>query len=227
MTTERLLALLQFTDGLFPAGGFAHSFGLETYVQAGTVRDREGLEAFISAHLEGSSGPADAVAAALAARADRDLTAIVDLDARLDAMKLVPEFRAASVQMGRQTLRVASALGANAFVAALARAVETEESHGHHAVIFGAVTGDAGLDPQSVAAGFLHSTATLLINAGLRLLAIGQRDGQLTLARLRPLIVRLAAEAAALGPDDLWSFTPALDIAGIRHARLEARLFRS
>ena len=27
------LTLLQFADGLFPAGGFAHSLGLETYVQ--------------------------------------------------------------------------------------------------------------------------------------------------------------------------------------------------
>jgi urease accessory protein len=68
MTTDpALLALLQFADGLFPAGGFAHSFGLETYAQEGRVRDRAGLEAFIAAHLEGSAGPCDAVAVALAA----------------------------------------------------------------------------------------------------------------------------------------------------------------
>src|SRR5439155_26795791 len=64
-----LLTLLQFADGLFPAGGFAHSFGLETYVQDGRVRDREGFEAFIAAHLEGSAGPADAAAAAKIGRA--------------------------------------------------------------------------------------------------------------------------------------------------------------
>src|SRR5207247_461213 len=40
MTTDALLALLQLGDGLFPAGGFAHSFGLETYAQEGRVRDR-------------------------------------------------------------------------------------------------------------------------------------------------------------------------------------------
>ena len=57
--TEAWLTLLQFADGLFPAGGFAHSFGLETYVQEGVVRDRAGLEAFVTAHLEGSAGPAE------------------------------------------------------------------------------------------------------------------------------------------------------------------------
>src|SRR4029453_6159773 len=69
MTAERaLLTLLQFADGLFPTGGFAHSFGLESYVQDGRVRDREGLEGFVAAHLEGWAGPADAAAVALAVR---------------------------------------------------------------------------------------------------------------------------------------------------------------
>jgi hypothetical protein len=57
MTPHTLLALLQLGDGLFPAGGFAHSFGLETYAQEGRVRDRVGLEAFVTAHLEGAAGP--------------------------------------------------------------------------------------------------------------------------------------------------------------------------
>src|SRR5256885_4345091 len=67
MTTDALLALLQLGDGLFPAGGFAHSFGLETYAQEGRVRDRAGLEAFVTAHLEGAAGPGGAAAGAIAA----------------------------------------------------------------------------------------------------------------------------------------------------------------
>src|SRR2546426_4444171 len=63
MTTDpAFLALLQLADGLFPAGGFAHSFGLETYVQEGRVDDAAGLEAFVVAPLEGSAGPCGAVA---------------------------------------------------------------------------------------------------------------------------------------------------------------------
>ena len=139
--TEAWLTLLQFADGLFPAGGFAHSFGLETYVQEGVVRDRAGLEAFVTAHLEGSAGPADALAAAAGA--------------------------------------------------------------------------------------YLYSTAALLVGAGLRLVALGQVDGQRVLAAMRPRIARLAAAAAAASADDMWSFTPGLELASLRHATLDARLFRS
>ena len=93
MTLETLLALLQLGDGLFPAGGFAHSFGLETYTQEGRVRDRVGLEAFVSAHLDGAAGPGDAVAVAVAVRlaAVGDVGPWCELDARLEAMKPVPE----------------------------------------------------------------------------------------------------------------------------------------
>jgi len=227
--TEALLALLRFADGLFPAGGFAHSLGLETYVQDGAVTDRAGLEAFVSAHLEGSAGPADAVAAASAVRlaAAGDLAGWVALDARLEAMKPVPETRAASRQMGRQTLRIAAATGDDAFLSALARAVDDGLAAGHHAAVFGAALGRAGAEAEDAAAAYLYATAALLVGAGLRLLALGQLDGQRVLTAVRPRIARLAQAAAAATPEDMWSFNPGLELAGIRHATLEARLFRS
>jgi urease accessory protein len=227
--TDAWLAVLQFADGLFPAGGFAHSFGLETYAQEGAVRDRAGLEAFVAAHLEGSAGPCDAVAAATAVRlaSARDVTGWVALDERLEAMKAVPETRAASRQMGRQTLRVASALGADAFISELARAVDDGLTPGHHAAVFGAALGRAGAEPQVVAGAYLHSTAALVVGAGLRLVALGQVDGQRVLASMRPRIARLAAGAAAASAEDMWSFNPGLELAGLRHAALDARLFRS
>src|SRR2546422_7136077 len=61
------LALLQLADGLFPAGGFAHSFGLETYVQEGRVGDAAGLQAFVVAPLQGGAGPGGAGAGGRAA----------------------------------------------------------------------------------------------------------------------------------------------------------------
>ena len=229
MTTETLLALLQLGDGLFPAGGFAHSLGLETYAQERRVRDRVGLEAFVTAHLEGAAGPGDAVAVAVASRlaAAGDVAAWCALDTRLEAMKAVPEFRAASRQMGRQTARVAAALGDDAMLASIARTIDADLTPGHHAAVFGAAAGRLDADPEAAAAAFLYSTAALLVGAGLRLLPLGQLDGQRVLAAVRPRLARLASDAAQATIDDMWTFTPALELAGLRHASLEMRLFRS
>jgi len=229
MTGDPLLTLLQFADGLFPAGGFAHSFGLETYAQDGRVCDRQGLETFVAAHLEGSAGPADAAAVAISVGlAPRDeLAGWLALDARLDAMKTVPEFRTASRQMGRQTLRIAAGIVDDPFLAALARAVDDGLALGHHATVFGAAVGRGGAEPERAAAAYLYTTAALLVGAGLRLIALGQLDGQRVLFAMRGRIERLAAAAATATVDDLWSFNPALEIAGIRHENLDMRLFRS
>jgi urease accessory protein len=229
MTPDGLLGLLQFADGLFPAGGFAHSLGLETYAQAGLVRDRAGLEAFLVAHLEGSAGPTDAVAVAAAARhaAAEDLAGCLALDALVEATRCVAEFREASRQMGRQAARVAAAVVDDGFVAALARAVADGLTPGHHPVVFGAVTRRIGADPESAAAAYLYAAVAQLTGAALRLLPLGQIEAQRALSAVRPRIRRLAAEAADARAEDMWSFTPGLEIAGWRHARLEARLFRS
>src|SRR5262249_3768019 len=163
--------------------------------------------------------------AARGAAAD-DLGAVIDVDQCLDAMKWVPEFRAASLQMGRQTARIAETSG-DSVLTALARAIADDGTAGHHAVVFGAALGRQGAAPEIVAAAYLHSTAALLVSAALRLIAIGQTDGQRLLTSLRPLIVRLAGNAAGADVEDMWSFTPALEIAGIRHATLDGRMFRS
>ena len=224
-----LLALLQLADGLFPAGGFAHSLGLETYVQAGLVKDRVGLEAFVRAHLEGSAGPSDAVAVATTVRRATagDLEACLAIDARLDAMRVVPEFSAASRQMGRQTLRVATTWTKDAWLEALAERVDAGTSPGHYAVAFGAAAGRAGIGADAATSAYLYATAAMLVNAALRLFSIGQLEGQRTLAELRPCVAGLAERAAAAELDDMWSFSPGLELAGLRHAELDFRLFRS
>lgn len=229
MITPRLFSLLQFGDSAFPTGGYAHSFGLESYCQAGIVRDGEGVARFLVAQLEGSAGPCDATAAAAAGVALQagDLDLCRRLDETLEAMKAVREFREGSHQMGRQTLRVAAALTGDTRLAIYRDEVASGRAPGHHAVAFGMAGGSLGWTGLETATAFLYATAALLAAAALRLLPMGQLEGQRILWGLGPLIERLAREAAARDPGDLWSFTPGIDIQGMRHERLEARLFRS
>jgi urease accessory protein len=67
----------------------------------------------------------------------------------------------------------------------------------------------------------------LLVGAGLRLISLGQLDGQRAVTAVLPRVARLAATAANTPVTEMWSFTPALELAGLRHAALEMRLFRS
>ncbi|HLJ22585.1 MAG TPA: urease accessory UreF family protein [Candidatus Acidoferrales bacterium] len=226
---DRFLSLLQFADGLFPAGAYAHSFGLEECVQSGEVRDAAGVAAFLRAYLEGCAAPTDAVALGCARRAAavKDAAACMALDELLDAMKTPGELRDASRQMGRQTLRVATHLPCDPLLLEFAEAVAKEITPGHHPIVFGMIGGILEWDALDMTCAYLYSTSAALVGAALRLLLLGQLAGQNILWNLRPLIASLAASARDKEERDMWSFAPALEIASMRHARLDARLFRS
>jgi urease accessory protein len=237
MNGEAFLSLLQFSDGLFPAGSYAHSLGLETYAADGKIRDAEGVERFLLSYLEGSVAPTDAVAAlasrkaaALSNRAARIEQCAV-IDHRLDAMKAASELRDASRQMGRQVLRIAAHLGAafalRGLTADLLHAVENGQTPGHHAMAFGVVGAAFEWTENEIACAYLYSTCSGLVAASLRLLPLGQLAGQRILWALAPSIARLAEEVQGKDMADVWSFAPGIEIAAMRHATLDARLFRS
>jgi len=149
------------------------------------------------------------------------------IDRTLEAMKAVTEFREASRQMGRQTLRVGAALTEEARLVAYAGDVERALAPGHHAVAYGLVAAALAWTPEATATAFLYSSTALLVGAALRLLPMGQLEGQRVLWALHPVIERVARDAVARDVSDVWSFAPGIELAGIRHASLEMRLFRS
>jgi urease accessory protein len=230
MSIESLSSLLQFSDGLFPAGAYAHSFGLEYYVQIGRVTDAEGVAEFIRTNLEGAVGTADVIAVLSALRSIRahaNLAALLSLDAMMEAMKPVEELRSASRQMGRQMVWIAAALVDHVLLRSYFLATESDTTPGHHSVCYGVVAGTQEWSEGDAATAYLYSAASAMTGAALRLLPLGQLRGQQLLWNMRPLIARLAHEAIARTTDDMWSFIPGMEIASMRHAQLDARLFRS
>jgi len=226
---DKFLSLLQFSDGLFPAGAYAHSFGLESCVQSGEVRDAAGVEAFLRDYLEGCAAPTDAVALLCAKRAavSEDIASCLALDERLDAMKTPSELRDASRQMGRQTLRVATHLTCHPLLEEFRKAVDDEITPGHHAIVFGMIGGMFEWNTLEMVSALLYSTSAALVGASLRLLPLGQLAGQRILWNVNSLIAALAEETQNKTEQDMWSFAPALEIASMTHAMLDARLFRS
>src|SRR5213080_1218857 len=180
MPPHSFLTLLQFADGLFPAGAYAHSFGLECYVQQGMIRDAGGVREFLESYLESSAGPEDAVAMAHCIDLARDghVGEVLDIDQALEAMKPAAELRQASRQMGRQSLRVAASLTDDRYLMDLFRRVESRETPGHYAMAFGAIGGRLGWPRKEAACAFLYSAAAAVVGSGLRLIPLGQLQGQ-------------------------------------------------
>jgi urease accessory protein len=237
MDARSFLSLLQFSDGLFPAGSYAHSLGLESCVQEGGIHDARGVESFLISYLQGSLAPTDVVAmlasqAAAEGPASTRMQRCVAIDRDLDVMKPARELREASRQMGRQVLRIAGSLGglfaSHDLVTSLLAAVEDGQTPGHHPVAFGVAGAILAWPEKEMIGAYLYSTCATLVSASLRLLPLGQTAGQRILWSLGAAIETLVDEA--VGKNDLrdvWSFSPKTEIAAMRHEILDGRLFRS
>jgi urease accessory protein len=84
-----------------------------------------------------------------------------------------------------------------------------------------------GIAVEPVLAAFLQAVASNLVSAGLRLIPLGQTDGQRVLAGLEPLIAGCAQRALACRLADIGSAAFRADIASMRHETQYTRLFRS
>jgi urease accessory protein len=74
---------------------------------------------------------------------------------------------------------------------------------------------------------FLHAVAANLVSAGLRLVPLGQTDGQRVTARLEPVAVAAADAALARSHEDIGAATPMVDWTSMQHEIQYTRLFRS
>src|SRR5262249_17175060 len=84
---------------------------------------------------------------------------------------------------------------------------------------------DVPLD-QSLAA-FLHALVANWVSAAVRLVPLGQTDGQRVIAMLEPAVSATVASATASALEDAASTTFRADIASMRHETQYTRLFRS
>lgn len=225
----RLLYALQYADSAYPAGGYAHSMGLETAAAEGYVTDAASLGEAVRAFLWHTVAPTDAVAGAACAGAAvaGDLATVVAVDRRLSATRLAREPREASTRMGRRLIDTAAAIEGHETLVELRARIRTGEASGNHACVLGVVLGIGGVPPVGAATLVLWGAASLLVSAALRLLRITSDDAQRLLADLRPFAARLAEAAARADPLRMAGGAPMFDLWAMRHETAGLRLFAS
>ncbi|MGY1787555.1 urease accessory protein UreF [Geodermatophilus sp. SYSU D00698] len=206
-------ALLTLADSRLPAGGHAHSGGVEQAVAAGLVRDPASLAAFLLRRLQTAGRVAAGLASASSVGGD-----LAALDAEADARTPSPALRAASRQQGRGLVRV----GRRAWPSPLWDALPAAP---HHPVALGVAAAAGGLTPRDAAAAAAYLSVSGPATAAQRLLAMDPLTVAAVTARLAPEIDAVADAAVREGlPADT---DPLLDLLAEVHATRGDRFFAS
>lgn len=228
-TITRQLALMQLADSFFPSGSYTLSHGLESLVQAGKITAAEDVETFIRLLLCNKVGSTDLVAIAHTHTASVlfNLEKIREIDALLFAQTPIEKTRSAQRQSGRALLMVASKTWPHSQLEALNQQTSSGQINCLHPVVFAVVAQVAGLDERAALVAFVHGFVTGILGAAIRLGAIGHLQAQQIRLHLSADMADVCQNASQIALDEMWSCTPAIDLAQMRQAKLSRRLFAS
>ena len=221
----RLIAL-QHADSAFPSGSFAFSNGIEGLAALldgfGGAELRHAVEAILRHRWAGS----DRVAMVLAHRANGDLARLAQIDAAVEAACLPETMRTGSRRNGGALLAAHSRIGTPS-AEGLRTAVREGRLLGHLTVMQGSLWQSLGLDETAVTEIAGYQCAAALVTAAVRLGQVGAIEAQRILSALMPVLAEIAAQPVQGEAEEIMliAFTPLMEIATMRHARADMRLF--
>jgi urease accessory protein len=225
--SEWLPALLQSADPLFPTGAYAHSFGLEEFVRLGGVRNEAGLKLFLEDHLLPQLERIELPYLRFAMDAASSLEELCEIDREIDTWKLAAESRQASCQIGTRRLSALRTTTDDPLLQAYAAAVREGSSPGHH-ICACAIQARLQNTPHDAALlVFGYQSLAGACTAALKLIRIGQDACQRSLSSALRDLARTVKNSLKIHREDAGCFSPILEIAAMRHAFANERLFIS
>ncbi len=222
MPTDSWLWLLQANDSAYPSGAYAHSFGLEELVESGVIKNPADLENFLVKQILPAllTFEIPFFAKAHAAAVAGDSNKLLLFDAELDAWRIPAELRDASRRIGSQRLDLLAQLDDSS---PLVFQIREASPRCHHLVVTALELSNT--DVAQAARAFAFQSIAGFTAASMKLMRIGQTSCQQILRRTLAILGEKIDESL-LQPVDGW-FNPLLEIASLRHAHSNARLFIS
>lgn len=211
---QSVLTLAQWLSPAFPVGAFAYSHGLETAIESGVIASADDLQAWLTDLLNYASGRSDCILLRMSYGAV-DIAALHHVNASALALCASRERQMETRLQGAAFCKTTAAIWGN------------DLPDLAYPVAVGAAAARADIDLSMSCQMYLQSFASNLVSAAVRLVPLGQTEGQRVLAALTPLCTKIANETTDCTLDDLQSLCFASDISAMRHETLQPRIFRT
>ena len=221
-----LYRLMAWLSPAYPVGAFSYSCGIEWAVESGDITNADTLKRWLTVMIAEGGGFCDAV---FFAHAHHSIS-------QDDAVRLreVAELAAAFAPSRERHLET-TAQG-RAFIeatraawpcAALDRLASVWDGAIAYPIAVGVTAAGHGIAADAALGAYLHAVMANLISAGVRLIPLGQTDGQRLLAALEPVVAATTARSLTTLLDQVGGAAFRADLASMHHETQYTRLFRS
>jgi urease accessory protein len=224
-----LLRQQSWLSPAFPTGSYSYSHGIEWAVEAGHIHDRKSLVDWLEADLCYGSGRNEAIFLIEAWRSAReeDCGKLLEIAGLAAAFRGTSEFALETSQQAASCLATLRRVWPDPLLETLSELLSELRISPVLSVVLGVRAAKQGIPATLALPAFLQSYLANLITAGIRLVPLGQTDGQLAIAELEPAVLAVAAQAQQATIHDLGSVGFMVDLASALHETQYTRLFRS
>jgi urease accessory protein len=202
---------------------------LETYVQQGLVKDVATAKEFIKGMLEQNLQYTDAAFVSLAFEAciKGNFKKILELDDECTAVKLPKEMREASKKLGTRLIKIFQPICKSVIADEYKEAIITQQATGHYCIAFGIYAYASNINKSDALTGFYYNAAVGMVTNSVKLIPLGQQDGQKLLFSLQPLINQLVQKSLTPNLDLIGLCCTGFDVRSMQHEQLYSRLYMS
>lgn len=222
--------LLQLNDATFPIGSYTHSWGLETFVQKGIIRDSQTAESYFRSELESNFLTNDFLCARLSYEAAEksDWNEIQEIDEIYNASRNAKEIREGSKKLAARFIKTVSLWnGAKNLECTVENRTENPYIPNHFPVAYGSHCALSKISEDEALKAFLYSQISARVVTAVKLVPLSQSEGQKILHALFTLFGEILEKVMHLSKDDLCRSSPQSEILSMEHEFLYTRLYMS
>lgn len=223
ITDVSLLRLMQLVSPSLPVGAFTYSQGIEWCVEAEWIIDADSLERWLSDLLQTNMQELEIpiLLRLMQAWKDKDMTSLKHWSEMSMASRETCELRLEEKNRAVALFRLLSSLKI-VDIDRYESIIITSQAAG-----FSYASMAWKIPPHQACLGYVWSWLENLVIAAVKLVPLGQTDGQKILMSIASLVDEVIEKATLLADDQIGSSSPALAIASAQHETQYTRLFRS
>ncbi|MBL4748621.1 MAG: urease accessory protein UreF [Magnetovibrio sp.] len=229
ITDSGLLRLMSWLSPSFPVGAYAYSHGAEFAVERGMIKDRKSAGAWIDFIIEFGTGrmDTDLFIAAYFAAENNNSKNFVEVCGLAKALKGTAELGLESRAQGEAFLHTVLTVWPDKNLQKFVHDCKDSAIEPSYTTAVAAAAAFANIGLHAALSAYLHAFAANIISAIVRLVPLGQTDGQKMIAALEPVIERVLKDAFERDLNDIGSAAINVDIMSMKHETQYSRLFRS
>ncbi len=222
--------LLQINDALFPIGGYSHSYGLETYIQKGKIKNEADAGKYIMNYLAFNLCHNDLLGVRLAYEygTGEDTDSLAALSNLFDVTKAPAEIRNASIKLGSRFIKTVNNLDIKwKYDTYQTYLKKTAGANKHHALVYGLFCASADIAYKDMMEHFLYAQASGMVTNCVKTIPLSQNTGQRILFECHGIFQNVLDKVCMLTMEDFGLSVPGFDISSMQHENLYSRIYMS